>query len=224
MATVSPDWVQQINKNQLATRLCVFCLKGVCRIGYNWNGISASAPRCSAGAPQGGLGSLSCSPAERAPAQSYISHGSHFQSHCLLEKCAQFWSNTACTLCPQWFVLAALKWNLFECTPFPGHFGFVPLPDLLWSLITAALVFASLANLDLLPGYWYLYCCLDCNNCLWGSGERRYGISFYWGDGKVDLLLGREINGKTNSKRCVLRQGGMWGKQCIHLGRRCVAF
>lgn len=129
------------------------------------------------------------------------------RSHCSLKKHAQFWNNISCTLCSWQFVLAALKWNLFACTPFPSQVRSVPSPNLLRSLITAALVFVSLANLDLLSGQWYLYWCLDCNNCLWDSGEKRYGISFYWGDGSIDLLLGRKIKDNKDSTRCVLRRG-----------------
>lgn len=100
-------------------------------------------------------------------------------SHCFpgKKRSARSWSNTDCTTYPQRFDLAALKWNLFLWTQVPRQFSLVSSPDLLWSLITTALVFVSLANLDLLPGHWYLYWCLNCSSCE-SLGREDMGLHF----------------------------------------------
>lgn len=92
------------------------------------------------------------------------------------KKITQSWSNTDCTIYPQRFDLALLKGNSFLWTRFPCQFSLFS-PDLLLSLITTALVFVSLANLDFLLDHWYLYWRLDCSSSE-SPGKEDMGFHF----------------------------------------------
>lgn len=165
---------------------------GVCCTGYKCictnlvqMSITHFSPYCSIHACMG-LGSPSSSSVQRAPL-SYISlMVPNSLSHCFLrkKKIAQSWSNTDCTIYPQRFDLALLKGNLFLWTRFPCQFSLFS-PGLLRSLITTALVFVSLANLDFLLDHWYLYWRLDCSSSE-SPGKEDMGFHFA---GEIEELI-----------------------------------
>lgn len=82
-------------------------------------------------------------------------------------------------------LICLLKGNLLLWTQFPCQFSLFSSPDLLRSLITTALGFVSLANLDFLPDHWYLYWCLDCSSSQ-SPGKEDMGFHFA---GEIEELI-----------------------------------
>lgn len=170
----------------VATRLCDSCDTGVCCTGYKHTRaliiFLCIAPSMHAWA-WALLAEVLCRKLVLAEFLSWfpIPRVTAFRG----KKIAQSWSNTDRIIHPQRFDRAVLKGNLFLWTQFLCQFSLFSSPDLLRSLITTALVFVSLANLDFLPDHWYLYWCLDCSSSE-SPGKEDMGFHFA---GEIEELI-----------------------------------